>query len=63
MVARLYALQLEEVDRVIWTPILADPTVPIDRSTLRMVVDDQRTVDPALALSGRAPGVAWRWSP
>jgi hypothetical protein len=28
---------------VIWTQILTDPTVPIDRSTLRMVVDDQRT--------------------
>jgi len=27
---------------VIWTQILTDPTVPIDRSTLRMVVDDQR---------------------
>ena len=28
---------------MIWTQILTDPTVPIDRSTLRMVVDDQRT--------------------
>jgi hypothetical protein len=28
---------------VIWTQILTDPTVPIDRATLRMVVDDQRT--------------------
>jgi hypothetical protein len=28
---------------VIWTQILTDPTVPIDRATLRLVVDDQRS--------------------
>jgi hypothetical protein len=27
---------------MIWTQMLVDPTVPVDRDTLRMVVDDQR---------------------